>query len=91
MAAHKARIERSNRKGLDHLDVELTVTDTGGGRQAWSGAFMSRSVDGILPDERFSLFLDTGQKGTARVKETEFDSRSPDDTRVLFTGIGPLG
>jgi hypothetical protein len=52
---------------------------------------MSRSIDGILPDERFSLFLDTGQKGTARVKETEFDSRSPADTRVLFTGIGPLG
>jgi hypothetical protein len=91
MAAHKGRIERSNRKGLDHLEVELTVTDTGGGRQAWSGAFMSRSVDGILPDERFSLFLDTGQKGTARVKETEFDSGTPQDTRVLFTGIGPLG
>jgi hypothetical protein len=91
MSAHKARIERSNRKGMDQLDIELTVTDTGGGRQSWSGAFMSRSIDGILPDERFSLFLDTGQKGTARVKETEFDSRTPDATRVLFTGIGPLG
>ena len=91
MSAHKARIERSNRKGMDQLDVELTVTDTGGGRQSWSGAFMSRSIDGILPDERFSLFLDTGQKGTARVKETEFDSRKPEATRVLFTGIGPLG
>jgi hypothetical protein len=91
MAAHKARIERSNRKGLDQLDGEVAVKDTGGGGQGGSGAFISRSVDGILPDERFSLFLDTGQKGTARVKETEFDSRTPDATRVLFTGIGPLG
>ena len=82
MSAHKARIERSNRKGMDQLDIELTVTDTGGGRQSWSGAFMSRSIDGILPDERFSLFLDTGQKGTARVKETEFDSIGHGDAEV---------
>jgi hypothetical protein len=91
MSSHKARIERSNRKALGLLEVELMITDTGGGRQAWSGAFTSRSADGILPDERLSLILDTGQKGTARVNETEFDSRTPEATRVHFKGIGPLG
>lgn len=91
MSSHKARIERSNRKGLDHLEVELNIVDRGGGRTAWGGEFTSRSADGILPDERLSLILDSGEKGTARVNETRFDSRSPESTRVVFTGIGPLG
>lgn len=90
MSSHKGRIERSNHKGLDHLEVELNITDSGGGHQSWSGAFTSRSVDGILPDERLSLILDSGQKGTARVNETRFDSRNPSTTTVHFTGIGPL-
>ncbi|MFL5402404.1 MAG: hypothetical protein ACJ8BF_06260 [Gemmatimonadales bacterium] len=51
---------------------------------------MSRSVDGILPNERIALTLDNGQKGTARVSETYFDSRTPDATVIHFTGTGPL-
>jgi hypothetical protein len=90
MSSHKGRIERSNRKGLDHLEVELTIRDTGNGHQSWSGEFTSRSADGILPDERLSLILDTGEKGTVRVKETRFDSRAPESTQVHFTGMGPL-
>ena len=90
MSAHKARIERSNRRPLDHLEVELNIRDSGNGRQSWSGEFTSRSADGIVPDERLSLILDTGEKGTVRVNETRFDSRSPESTLVQFTGIGPL-
>lgn len=91
MSSHIARIERSNRKGLDRLAVELTITETTGGRQHWSGEFTARTVDGILPDERLSLVLDSGEKGSARVHETVFDSRHPEATLVHFTGIGPLG
>jgi hypothetical protein len=90
MTSHSASIERSNRKGLSKVQVQLTVTDTGPGRQSWSGEFNSPSVDGILPDERLSVVLDSGQRGTARVSETSFDSRSPEATRILFKGIGPL-
>ncbi len=90
MTAHKARIERSNRKGLDHLEVELDIRDAGNGHQSWSGAFTSRSADGFLPDERLSLILESGEKGTARVNETRFDSRMPESTQVHFTGLGPL-
>jgi len=91
MSSHIARIERSNRRGLDHLPVELTITESNGGYKNWSGEFTSPSVDGILPDERLSLILETGEKGTARVKETRFDSRHPEATQIHFTGIGPLG
>ncbi len=90
MSSHVAMIERSNRKELSGVEVELTVRELGSGRQAWSGEFMSRSVDGILPNERLALTLDTGQKGAARVSETRFDSRSPEATIVHFTGTGPL-
>lgn len=90
MSSHKARIERSNRKGLDQLEIELTIRDGGNGHQHWSGEFTSRSADGILPDERLSLILETGEKGMARVNETRFDSRSPESTQVHFTGIGTL-
>lgn len=51
---------------------------------------MSRSTDGILPNERLTLTLDTGEKGVARVSETQFDSRAPQTTLVRFTGTGPL-
>jgi hypothetical protein len=51
---------------------------------------MSRSKDGILPNERLALTFDTGQKGTARVSETRLDSRTPESTVVHFTGTGPL-
>ena len=90
MAAHKALIERSNRKEMSGVDVQVTVTDSSAGRQSWSGEFMSRSADGILPNERLALTLDNGQRGTARVSETEFNSRTPDTTRVHFGGTGPL-
>ena len=87
MAAYMALIER---KDLKNVEVEVTITDLSPGRQSWSGEFMSRSADGILPNERLAVTFDTGQKGTARVSETRFDSRTPDATFVHFTGTGPL-
>lgn len=90
MASYTALIERSNRKDLHQVQVQVTIRDPAVGRSSWSGEFMSSSADGIVPDERLALTLDTGQKGTARVSETYFDSRSPGATRVLFTGMGPL-
>jgi hypothetical protein len=90
MASYMADIERSNRKDLSKVKVQVTIADPSAGRQSWSGEFISRSADGILPNERLALTLDTGQKGTARVSETYFDSRTPEATRVLFTGMGPL-
>jgi hypothetical protein len=90
MAAYMALIERSNRKDLNNVEVHLTITDLSPGRQSWSGQFMSRSADGILPNERLALTFDTGQKGTARVSETRFDSRNPEATFVHFTGTSPL-
>jgi hypothetical protein len=90
MAAYMALIERSNRKDLNNVEVQLTITEVGPGRQSWSGEFISRSADGILPNERLALTFDTGQKGTARVSETRFDSRTPDATSVHFTGTSPL-
>ena len=90
MSSHLALIERSNRKDLNRVEVQLTVTELSPGRQTWSGEFLSRSADGILPNERLSLTLDTGEKGTASVSETRFDSRTPNATLVRFTGTGPL-
>jgi len=31
------KVERSNRRGLDHLAVELTITESSGGHKHWSG------------------------------------------------------
>jgi hypothetical protein len=90
MSSHMALIQRSNRRDLDGVEVQVTVMEQSAGRQSWSGEFLSRSADGILPNERLSLTLDNGQKGTARVSETRFDSRHPADTIVHFTGTGPL-
>lgn len=90
MASYLALIERSNRKSLPRVQVQVNVTELSAGRHAWSGEFMSRSTDGFLPSERISLTLDNGQKGTASVSETHFDSRTPDATLVQFTGTGPL-
>ena len=90
MTAHMAHIERSNRKDLKNVEVQVTITDLSPGRQSWSGEFVSSTADGILPNERLALTFDTGQKGTARVKDTEFDSRTPEATLVHFTGTGPL-
>lgn len=90
MPAYKALIERSNRKDLADVEVQVTITDPSSGRQSWSGEFVARSADGILPNERLALTFDTGQKGTARVRDTVFDSRSPATTLVRFTGTGPL-
>ena len=90
MSSHVALIERSNRKNLEQVEVQIAVTELSAGRQSWHGEFVSRSADGILPDERLTFTLDTGQKGTARVKETCFDSRTPAATLVHFAGIGPL-
>ena len=90
MVAYIATIERSNRKDLANVEVQVTITDLSPGRQSWSGEFTSRSADGFLPNERLAFTFETGQKGTARVSETHFDSRAPEATRVHFTGTGPL-
>jgi hypothetical protein len=90
MASYMAVIERSNRKDLDQVEVQVTITDRGVGRHSWRGEFISRSADGILPNERLAFTFATGQKGTGRVSETYFDSRTPEATRVHFTGTGPL-
>jgi hypothetical protein len=71
------------------VEVQLTVGPPGG-RPQWKGEFLSRSADGIIPDERLSLTLDTGERGTARVSETQCSSRTPETTLVLFTGTSPL-
>ena len=55
MPSYMATIERSNRKPIDRVEVDITITDLSAGRQAWRGEFVSKSVDGILPDERISL------------------------------------
>jgi hypothetical protein len=90
MAAYMALIERSNRKDLSNVEVQVTITDLSPGRQSWSGEFVSRSADAILPNERLAFTFDTGQKGTARVNDTLFDSRTPAITLVHFTGTSPL-
>jgi uncharacterized protein YndB with AHSA1/START domain len=90
MAAYIAHIERSNRKDLSNVEVQVTITDPESGRQSWKGKFVSRSADGIVPNERLALTFDTGQKGAALVSETLFDSRTPDTTVVHVTGTGPL-
>jgi hypothetical protein len=90
MTEHTALIERSNRRNLHKVAVQVTISETSGGRSAWSGEFVARSAEGIVPNERLALTLETGQKGNARVSETFFDSRSPDSTRIHFTGTGPL-
>jgi hypothetical protein len=90
MSSHHARIDRSNQKNLEHVEVEITIRESSAGSQSWYGEFVSRSADGILPDERLALTLDSGQKGTARVRETCFDSRTPGATTIHFTGTSPL-
>jgi hypothetical protein len=90
MASYMALIERSNHKDIPNVEVQVTITDPSPGRQSWRGEFVSRSADAILPNERLALTFDTGQKCTARVSETLFDSRTPDTTLVHFTGTSPL-
>lgn len=90
MAAYMAQIERSNRKALSNVEVQVTITEPEGGRQSWKGKFVSRSADGIVPNERLALTFDTGQKATALVSETLFDSRTPETTLIHLTGTAPL-
>ena len=90
MAAYIARIERSNRKDLTNVEVQVTITDLSTSRQSWSGEFVSRSADAILPNERLAFTFNTGQTGSARVSDTLFDSRTPETTLVHFTGTSPL-
>ena len=90
MAAYIARIERSNRKELTNVEVQVTITDLSPSRQSWSGEFVSRSADAILPNERLAFTFNTGQTGSARVSDTLFDSRNPEATLVRFAGTGPL-
>lgn len=91
MTSHTASIERSNRKHLHSVELQVTPQDASSRSHAsWTGVFMSRSSDGFMPDERLALTLENGQKGTARVSETYFDSRAPDATRILITGTSPF-
>lgn len=90
MPSYFARIERANGRSLDQIEVFVTVNEPGAARQAWGGEFVSRSADGFQPSERFWLTLNNGQKGTARVSRTLFNSRTPETTVIEFTGSGPL-
>ena len=90
MTSYTASIERSNHKNLHQVDFQVTPRETGRQQESWTGVFMSRSTDGFMPNERLALTLDNGMKGTARVSETHFDSRAPDDTRILITGTSPF-
>ena len=90
MQSLKATIERSNRKSVEPVAVQVTVTDAGSGRQSWRGEFMSRTVDGFLPSERIWVTLDNGQRGMASISETHFNSRTPEATLIQFVGKGPL-
>jgi hypothetical protein len=90
MRSYLAHIERSNRRALDDVEVRMTITDLNAGRRSWSGEFTSRSAEGFLPSERLLLTLDNGQKGTATVSETHFDSRTPEVTLIQFLGSGQL-
>jgi hypothetical protein len=90
VTSHTASIERSNRKDLHQIEVQVTPRDPSRSQNSWTGVFMSRSADGFMPDERLALTLDNGQKATARVTETYFDSKMPDATRILITGTSPL-
>jgi hypothetical protein len=90
MQSLTAIIERSNRKSVDRVEVQVTVTESGGGRQSWRGEFMSRTVDGFLPSERIWVTLDNGQRGMASISETHFNSRTPEATLIQFVGKGPL-
>ena len=80
----------STERVAERVEVQITVAESSPGRPSWHGEFVARSTDGILPNERLMLTLDTGQKGTARVSETRFDSRTPATTVVHFTGMGLL-
>jgi hypothetical protein len=90
MSSHLALIQRSNGMDLKRVEVQLTFTESSPGRHNWGGEFLSPSAAGILPNERLSLTLATGEKGTIRVRETHFNSRTPDATLIHFTGMGPL-
>jgi hypothetical protein len=90
MPSYFARIERANGRSIEQIEVRVTVGEPNSGRTPWSGEFVSRSQDGFLPSERFWVTLNNGQKGTASVSRTHFDSRKPEATRVEFTGSGPL-
>jgi hypothetical protein len=91
MVSYTARIERANGRSLDQVEVSVTVAEPTVGRQAWRGEFVSRSADGFQPSERLWLTLSNGQKGTASVSRTLFDSRTPEKTVIEFTGSGALG
>jgi hypothetical protein len=90
MTSHTARIERSNHKHLPQVDLQVTPRESSQNHGSWTGVFISRSADGFMPDERLALTLENGLKGTARVSETFFDSKTPDATRILITGTSPL-
>jgi hypothetical protein len=90
MQSFTARIERTNRQALDHVEVRLNLEESPPSRATWRGEFLARSADGILPSEALRLTLDNGQQGTARVRETHFDSRTPEATLIQFVGTGPL-
>ena len=63
MAAYMALIERSNRKDLPNVEVQVTLIDLSPGRQSWSGKFVSRSADGIVPNGALRSPLTRGRRG----------------------------
>jgi hypothetical protein len=61
MTSHTASIERSNRKHLHEVELQVTPQETSR-HTSWTGVFMSRSSDGFMPDERLALTLENGLK-----------------------------
>ncbi len=90
MQSLKAIIERSNRKSVDRVDVQVTVTDSGAGTPVLARGVHVQNVDGFLPSERIWVTLDNGQRGMASISETHFNSRTPEATLIQFVGKGPL-
>jgi len=90
MPSYVARVERTNGKSLNQVDVFIRVDEPSSRHPSWGGEFSSRSADGFLPSERIELTLNNGQKGSASVSRTLFDSRTPEETVVEFIGSGPL-
>ena len=81
MAAYIARIERSNRKDLKNVEVQVTITDLSPGRQSWSGEFVSRSADAGNHPRALYRHRSTGLAGPGS------DGRSFQATRGVREGL----
>src|SRR4051812_43344752 len=54
MTSYTASIERSNHKNLHQVELQVTPRETGRQQESWTGVFVSRSIDGFMPNERLA-------------------------------------